>query len=818
MPLIKELLVESNKFYKSVEFSNPNLDNRIEKVLRIRNFAVSEKDIEGMALDTRPIIDISLYLLIANFLEHKREFGLMPERDLYAFLSPETFILRCLTQRPITFYTPQDSFMVVTNNGVVRGNLAFDGIQNDLPTLQSYISYDEMLISSMISMSTPTAFINSGSRGNAGVKQVYDPSNPAFEKRGIMIGSVGARFERPELMEYQHVIISPTQNTRERGYGGSGSGSRTQARTAQADLLNIWAQFYGISHFPTYDEVADLEQRDPAAFSQLYVRLQDADEFFNVIVFKRRLHMSIAPFLRDANARAKAVGDGTKAHCVAVGLGMGAWLRYHEQPTLMLEVYADILSAENFPFISDISFNYFDPYSSAVGTATDGQNFGSANPNATPRNTHIKIWFNRNDPISPVGPQKLLVVQYAWDGNSFPGNEYWIGELTASGDPAAACCSLISELQNPYINKGAFSVERIKAYTKGNGSAFSQISMIPSPPKPKSSSQKKPAGEMPSSAIGDQPRRINSNSSTASGAGAGASAGGASPIGPGASRLAVGGQIIEKLLKEGFSREIATHAVSMCDGNEELAYEICFGLADGQQQNGGAGANVSTIMAPARKNDRVAHVTDILARVPTEQFEQSLAHLQAQVAYLDSPPNQTKLGSLFGSLGFLLQGEVSGVGSYFRRQLYQVLESDPQFQRLLESAADRNISDDVILKHLLPTDCLAALAKHAKCEIGLFTLKGKTLSYEVMGQSLRTPKKTRAYLVYLVDHQQFHPLVMRVGEEQMRVESGGGRGRSNSHSQTDDEFTVFPGDSQVIFTQFKHAAADIVTDQTDHAL
>ena len=134
------------------------------------------------------------------------------------------------------------------------------------------------------------------------------------------------------------------------------------------------------------------------------------------------------------------------------------WAIHSCQTQLLIDVYAEVLQQVPLPFISDIDFIYFGADLSCGSTRSGGYFSDSKAGNS------IQIFFTRNDPADCVEAGKLLVAQYAWDGNSFPGTEYWLGMLSASGDPAAACCSLISELQNPEVNPDAFSTDRIKLH------------------------------------------------------------------------------------------------------------------------------------------------------------------------------------------------------------------------------------------------------------------------------------------------------------------------------------------------------------------
>eukprot|EP01098_Paradermamoeba_levis_P012462 TRINITY_DN545_c0_g1_i1.p1 TRINITY_DN545_c0_g1~~TRINITY_DN545_c0_g1_i1.p1 ORF type:complete len:297 (+),score=53.96 TRINITY_DN545_c0_g1_i1:513-1403(+) len=213
-------------------------------------------------------------------------------------------------------------------------------------------------------------------------------------------------------------------------------------------LLSLWAEFYdqkapdGTFRFPTYQEAS--EDKSGKFFS-----LGSKKAYFNIEVYKRRMRMTIEPFLKDADDRAKTMG--AKAYVHIVGLGLGVWQVTDSQVSWQVEVYDEVLNSNTFEHISDLDFSWFEqPFGPTLKCGGVG-NGGTYEKNKN----NIKIHFSKRDPAAKlVGENegKLLVASYAWDGNSYPGNEYWMGSLSGSGDPAAACCSTIPELQNPEVN------------------------------------------------------------------------------------------------------------------------------------------------------------------------------------------------------------------------------------------------------------------------------------------------------------------------------------------------------------------------------
>jgi len=415
------LIQKSNDFAKHIK-KMPTVNNKIETI--VGDDAVKQATIAQQAREVYPILHGKVKQLIADFLAYKKEYGSSYERRLYATMSEVDFITRLITNRPLVFVGGGDSYLL-RNGQSGHGGFVAIGTEDEQPPLilNDYISYDEMQIAALVGVSVPTYFINAGARWNAGKKDTPG----TFEEKGIYTGLVGARFEKENYMEWQHMVITKHQNIKENGYGADSIAPRKQ-------LLDIWAKFYGISHFPTYEEA----QADTTGN---YIKVTDI--YLNKDVYKKRVRMSLEPYLFDADIRAQKAG--TRAYVQVVGLGLGVWIGAFSTiaPQLFVDTCGEIIRDNNFNHIADVDFSYI-PVTNCLGVTNGALLQG------------IAIHFSKRDPaakLTGVNEGKLAVACYAWDGNAYPGNEYWSGALTASGDPAAACCSTIPELQNPLINE-----------------------------------------------------------------------------------------------------------------------------------------------------------------------------------------------------------------------------------------------------------------------------------------------------------------------------------------------------------------------------
>ncbi len=242
------------------------------------------KQIYKNMTETYPICHGAVLSVAYQFLLAKREFGSSVEQQLYKNMTLLDFFHRICTKRAVVFYQKYDSYMLRNGkkgaNGWEAVGTDYENIDGNAsgatPLLSDYLSYDELLISALCGISSPTHFINNGSRRNNGRKSM-DKTN--YPLSGIYMGLIGARFEKQYIMEYALMIITAAQNKEDMGYGlykraVNENLNRLQKATNDKYFIdqikaskhtfkgekkpiirNIFESFYSREYFPLYDEV-----------------------------------------------------------------------------------------------------------------------------------------------------------------------------------------------------------------------------------------------------------------------------------------------------------------------------------------------------------------------------------------------------------------------------------------------------------------------------------------------------------------------------------------------------------------------------------
>lgn len=193
--------------------------------------------------------------------------------------------------------------------------------------------------------------------------------------------------------------------------------SRVDNPRQHSDLDRIFRSFFTS---PSTDDAERSRARDEV----------ETTDRFDVDMYKGRMRITVDILLKEANARAKEANQS--AYVVIVGLGLGVWKVDKDQNQYFVETFTQAIEelSEELDSIGTLDFSWI---SAPEAIQREVQAAAAANINAN------AIFTRRNPAVKLTGDaaKQLLVISYAWDGNAFPGNEYWDGSLSASGDPAA---------------------------------------------------------------------------------------------------------------------------------------------------------------------------------------------------------------------------------------------------------------------------------------------------------------------------------------------------------------------------------------------
>lgn len=298
--------VKTNEVLENVLFKSKNFPMKFptnnmvtSKLLE----CVPEKILERNIQSAYPIIHERALFLCAQFLLFKSDHGSTVERRLYKDMTIIEFIQRLLIKRAVSFIHKNDYYIL--RDGT-HGYGSWETIGTDQEkeplVLLEYLSYHEIKLSALLSVSSFSYFINEGSRYNEGI--VADNRN-TIQLQGIVIGITGPILETRNAMDYQEIVINNQQNTGANGYGSY------SIFTMQSVFSNFYEDNLLLYNNVRYGNISVVHR---------FTELMNGDIFDNVI-YSKRLAVSFDTLLIEANHRAKTAGKFAYIHLIGIGLG-----------------------------------------------------------------------------------------------------------------------------------------------------------------------------------------------------------------------------------------------------------------------------------------------------------------------------------------------------------------------------------------------------------------------------------------------------------------------------------------------------------------
>ncbi|KAJ8931994.1 hypothetical protein NQ314_015040 [Rhamnusium bicolor] len=292
----------------------------------LKNF-VSESILERNINSVYPVIHENALELYCRFILYKRNNGSAKEKHLYKNMTLMDFINRLLTKRAVMFMGKDDKYVLLSGEKGSKGWEAI-GTDNEQPplVLENCISYDEVKLSVFLNVSSYTYFVNLGERRNMAK---YLADRKIIEEEGIIIGMIGPRLKKANVMEFQEIVINDKQNISRNDYGTKASSS----------IHHLFSKFY---EEPCRDYGETLSYKKTLSSNDgRYTDLKSNNIFDNHLYYKR-LIFSIDTLLTEANHRAKL--KETTAYIHVVGLGLGVWMISKHQEKIYMDAFAKRLS------------------------------------------------------------------------------------------------------------------------------------------------------------------------------------------------------------------------------------------------------------------------------------------------------------------------------------------------------------------------------------------------------------------------------------------------------------------------------------------